>query len=196
MALQELEFDHALFAGNRPGAAAPGDEKLLVRFYMHYIEDPAETEKQGRPIYKDCEFIRIMTPGDRNNVIDRPIRPEDKSRFARQYAHYKETGGQAVIGTVLEEWPLATRAMTENLKSLGFHTVEQLAEARDDIVLNNPGMMQLRDRAKHYLEVSKGNAPLTQLEAKLADANNEREVLARQVAELSARVEELTPKKK
>jgi hypothetical protein len=195
MATAELDFDHNLFAAQGRQGPAPGDEKLFVKFYMHFIEDPVETEKEGRPVFKDTEFIRILTPGDRNNIVDRPVRPDDKIRFSNQYNHYKQFGTQAVIGTVLEEWPLITKAMVENLKQLGFHTVEQLGEARDDVVLNNPGLMTLRTRAQNYLAVAKSNAPLTQLESAIAEKDNELDVLRRQVKELAATVKELTDAK-
>lgn len=197
MPTAEFELDPSIFAIGNSRTNRPGDDKLMVKFYMHYVDDPVETEKQGRPMYKDCEFIKILTPGDRNNIIDRPIRPDDKVRFAQQYMLYKQSGENAAVqGTRLEEWPLISKAMVENLKSLGFLTVEQLSQARDDIVLNNPGLMSLRDRARHYLEAAQGNSPLTKLEADLAEQKNQNEALQGQVKALNAKLEELLKVKK
>lgn len=196
MATAEFDLDPALFAVGSPNAPQPGDDKLFVKFYMGYVENPVKSEEMGRMFYDDVEFVRIMTPGDRNNIIDRPVRPSDKIRFSRQYMHYKETGGKVVEGTPLEEWPLVSRAMVENLKLEGFVTVEQLAGARDDVCLKFPGLMELKKRAGHYLELAKGNAPLTKLESELKERDNTIDTLRNQLTELSAKVNELSKVKK
>lgn len=189
--MQELDYDHRVFDTSNVNGPMPGDEKLLVRFYMGYVEDPIASAESGRPIYRDEEFIKIVTPGDRNNIVDRPIRPMDKVRFANQYNHYKLHGTTAVVGTVLDEWPLVSKAMCETLKAAGFHTVEQVAEARDDIVQTIPGMTTLKQRAQNFLDLSKGNAPITKLEEQLAAEKSSNDALRNQVAELNKKVQEL-----
>jgi hypothetical protein len=193
--MAELDFDYRVFDQVSVNGPQPGDEKLFVKFYPYYTENVEKTIEEGRPVYDDCDFIRIVTPGDRNNIVDRPVRASDKFRFAKQYEHYKQHGAQALTGTVLEEWPMISRAMVENLKTVGFHTVEQLAEARDDIVQRFPGMTMLKQKAQNYLDLAKGAAPVAKLESALAEAVNQNEVLARQVKELSSKVEELSKKK-
>jgi hypothetical protein len=70
----------------KPGA---GDDKLFIQFRNHYVPDVENSEAEGRPIFRDCPFIRIITPRRRDNVVDRPVRPEDKMRFPRQWAQYQ-----------------------------------------------------------------------------------------------------------
>lgn len=194
--METLDFDYRLFDQTPNMGPQPGDDKLFVKFYPYYVENPEKTAAAGRPVFDDCDFIRIVTPGDRNNVIDRPVRETDKYRFSKQYDHYKKHGAEALTGTVLDEWPMISRAMVENLKSAGFHTVEQVADARDDIVQRIPGLTTLKQKAQHYLDLAKGNAPISKLENALAEATNQNEVLSRQVAELTAKVQELADSKK
>jgi hypothetical protein len=127
--LPELDFDHQLFAAKQQ----EGDSKLFVVFYNHFIADDAKTSEEGRPIYKDCVFIRIITPGDRNNIIERPVRPDDKARFPKQWLVFEQGEKEVGEGTRLEEWPMISRSMLEELKYFGFRTVEHLANAKDEV---------------------------------------------------------------
>src|SRR5436190_15798037 len=70
----------------RPNA---GDDTLFVIFYMGIMRNDAKSTDAGRPIFDDVECMRATTPGDRNNIIDRPATAQDKARFAKQYAAFK-----------------------------------------------------------------------------------------------------------
>jgi hypothetical protein len=47
--------------------------------------------------------------------------------------------------------------MAEELKYLGFHTVEQIAEANDGAVAKHAGLTNLKVKARAYLELAAGN---------------------------------------
>lgn len=153
--------DHNLFM-----RANAGDEKLSVHFYNHYIPDDEKSVEEGRPIYRDWPFCRIHTPGDRNNIIDQPVNESYKQRFPQQWARFK-AGEDGVIGTRLEQWPLITKALVEELRYFGFRTVEHIAEAKDDVLSKMPGLRALSEKAKVYLDAAKGNAPLTRMQKEL-----------------------------
>lgn len=148
-----------------------GDDKLLVFFYMNIMADDAKTEEEGRPIYRDTEFIKIFTPGDKNNVIDRPIRPQDKQRFAKQYMAFKAGGGEdeQLVGTRLTDWPLIGRAQAQELAHLGIKTVEQVADARDDIVLKVPGLQHLKTTAQAWIGKAKQGADAAKIAKRMED---------------------------
>src|SRR6185295_8097500 len=107
-----------------------GDEKLLVIFHWDIVKDDMQSIEEGRPIYRDTEFVRIFVPGDKNNVIDRPVRPGDKTRFPKQYDAFKAGAGEEgqLDGTPLKDWPMVGRAQCAELHYFGIRTVEQLAE--------------------------------------------------------------------
>jgi hypothetical protein len=123
-----------------------------------------------------------MAPGDRLNIIDRPAYDEDYARFPKQHAAFLKKMDQQGHGTALAEWPIITRSQAEELKYLGFHTVEQIADAKDgagDVV---PAFQQLKARAKAFLDLAKNStAPLEQLQTQLEEERQLRAQLAESV---------------
>lgn len=155
---------------------------VFVTFYTDAVELKYESEKQGRPIFKDVAFIRKMAPGDANNIVERVAKDFDKKQFPRQWAEYEATNKSGeVIGTPLEQWPQITRAQVKELKYLECHTVEQLSEMSDGNLLKmGAGFRPLRDSARKWLDGL--NA---------AKVDEEKEALKKQVAELSETVAEI-----
>jgi len=181
---EEYEFDHTIFS--QPGK---GDDSLFVQFRMFYVVDEAESKSQGRRICRDTEFVRIICPGDRLNIIDRPATREDKARFSRQYGLFTQNKEQRADGTPLAEWPVVTRGMAEELTYLGFTTVEQLACANEQHSDKIPAFSALKAKALGYLEIAKGNtAPLEKLSSELADQKQLTQQMADTVAALQAQV--------
>ncbi len=149
--VQEYEIDHRTFQN-----VNLEDGKLYAVFFMDVTEDAAASQQAGRPIFKDTEFVRIVAPGDKTNVVCRPARQDDKARFAKQYAAFKRGDIEQVVGTPLKQWPAITRAMAEEFKHLGVLTVEHLADLRDDVKLRVPGAQDLSRRARAWLEATNG----------------------------------------
>ena len=149
---------------NFAGARDP-DSALFVQFYMKPVQNNFRTMEESRPIFEDRLHIRIEIPGNRNSIIDTFADDSHKQRFHRQWAHFqsKRTDDGAVQGTPLSQWSLLPPAKVEELKALGFRTVEQVAAASDDNI-TRIGMaagiapFAFRDRAKIYLQAAAGNA--------------------------------------
>jgi hypothetical protein len=157
------------------------DSKLYVQFYLRPILMATESDIQGRPIFKDVVHVRILVPGDKLSIVDRIASPDDKSRFATQYAKFEAGGAQEVVGTRLEVVPWMTRSKVEEYKFFNILTVEQLAGASDQVGQKFPGFHQDRERSKQFLEATTGvNARVKELEEKLArlEAKSETETEA------------------
>lgn len=155
--METLDYDYTVH--QRPGA---GDDKLFAMFHPGVTPDSERTEAEGRPIFKDEVYIRIITPGDRNNIIDRPMRPEDKFRFAKQYAAFQSGNTEGGIGTPLQEWSPMPRSLVEELRYFGFRTVEHVAEAQDSVLGKMPGLREWQKRAQIFLAASKESAGQSQ----------------------------------
>ena len=185
-----MEFDGDLMDFSRPGA---GDEKLFVIFYKGVQHDEGASTEAGRPIYRDVDMVRIYTPGDRNNVVDRPVRDSDKSRWPKQYAAFRSGADEAaqLIGTPLTDWPGVGRAMSEELRYFGIRTVEQLADATDAAAMKVPGLYQLKKAAVIWLDRSKATAEAMKATAELERAQAQREADQRTISELMAKVDAL-----
>lgn len=132
------------------------DGKLYAVFFKDVVKDEGKSEEMGRPIFRDTEFVRIVAPGDKTNVVVRPAREDDKRRFGRQYEAFKRGDAEQIIGTPLAQWPLMTRAQVEELRYFGVLTVEHLADLRDDVKTKIPGSVDLSKRAAQWLNASQG----------------------------------------
>jgi hypothetical protein len=162
-----FEIDHNLFNLNQPDA---GDARLYVFYYQGVLQNEHKTIAEGRPIFDDVECIRIIVPGDKNSVIDRPATMADKRRFSKQYEMFKagKSEDAQTDGTPLTEWPFLSRGQVEELKYLGIRTVEHIAECRDDIATRVNGMHALKRNAQVWLGKSKSAAEASKT-AKLID---------------------------
>ena len=146
------------------------DSKLYVQFYSRPIINGAESDAAGRPIFHDCDCVRIMVPGDKLSIVDRLASDDDKRRFADHFAKYTAGQQTQLIGTPLEQVPWMSRSKVEEYKYFGIHSVEQLAEASDSVGQKFPGFYSDRDKAKAFIEAASGhNARIAELEKKLEE---------------------------
>jgi hypothetical protein len=166
---------------------ANGDTQLQVEFYTN--ANPRHgAEHMGKP------WVRIMTPGDKTNIWDQPVRETDKQRFPRHWLFYqmKNSDGQ-VFGTSLAQW-IADRPedVVQNqiaeLHVLGFRSVDQVAAMNDTQVQKvGIGAAGLREKAKAYLS-GKNAVQNTEDREKLNRAESELAFLKTQMASLIERM--------
>jgi len=186
--MQTAEFDHNDF--NKSNQKA-GDEKLLVKFYVKARPDKVATLKEGRPMFKDVEYIDIRIPGSRDGV-GRPASDDDKARFPAHYDAFKKRTGEEVLdGTPLIEWPLLTRSQAEELAFFNCKTVEQLAAMTDGNAGNFMGIQVLKAKAVKWLEQAAEDAPALKLAAELEERDAKITEQATLIEELSARLSAL-----
>ena len=154
------------------------DSGLHVEFY-HYTD-----EKKG-----EHQFVRIQNPGDKLNIIERPVEEDDKRRFPRQWLYFQMKNGEGqVLGTPLTEWHKQypdelNRGQLEELQILKFQSVEQLATASDSQLQKvGMGSTGLREKARLYLS----NKNKSESTKELEKTRSELEELKAQMAELLA----------
>ncbi len=128
------------------------DETLLVKFFYKTREDKVETRRQGRPIFKEVEYVDIKIAGDRAGGVCRPARGADKERFPRHYLAFKNRVEAPVTGTPLAEWSLIPRSAIEQLTYANVKTVEQLALLSDEYASQIQGGYGYKAKAAKYLE--------------------------------------------
>lgn len=148
---QQSSFDSNRFAQ---------DNALLVQFYTRPLRDEEASKEAGRAIYRDTEFVKIIAPGDKTSVIDRPVKViEDETiRFAKQYEAFKRGATEQVSGTPIGLMPGISESQVEEYKHLGIRTIEHLAAAPDSVTLRVMGMVELKQRAQKMLAVLEGKA--------------------------------------
>jgi hypothetical protein len=179
MELAELDYDFQLHEDQRAA-----DSKLFVRFFIDILPDTDATEKTGIRKFRDVEMVTIMVPGDKRNVVTREVREEDKNRFPKVYEHFKKGLSDVPDGFPLSQWPMATRSLVEELKYMGFHTVESVANAAEQVMGKYPGLRELQRRAKAWLQAQEGAAPIEKMQAELEKRDLEIKALQAQMQEL------------
>ena len=158
--------------------ALNADAHLFVEFY-EYEADP----------YKGRAFVRIMTPGDKTNVIETFANDDHKMRFPRQWLAYQMKGSDEtamLIGVPLSRWRKEnpgdlSEVQQAELQILKFQTVEQVATATDaQLQRIGMGAAGLRERARAYL-TGKNNA---EAESKISAQQAEIDELKKQMQTL------------
>jgi len=165
---------------------------LVIRFSTEAMENPEKSKEKGRPIYDDVEMISIRVPGD-PDIRCRPVRPEDKQQYARQYLAWRRNQDQeSSTGTPLAQWAPVKRSQVEEAKFLGVHTVEQLADVADvHLQKLGPGWIALRQKARDWLVSAKDGAALARMREELEEARHRistmEKMLAKQAEELQSK---------
>jgi len=198
MSLMNDSFDHYSRLApelNKNG----GPDRCVPRFHMKAVKAGGLSQKEGRPVFQDKEFVEIITPGDTRSIITREVSDDDRRRWPTQYAAFKAGREMARTGTPLEMWPLIdSPALVQTLKQQQIHTVEELA-GLDDRGIQNVGMggRMWREKAQLWLSEAKdkGAAILTALEER--DADKARiQALQEEVARLGALIDKQEARRK
>lgn len=168
---------------------------IFAEFYYYTSPDRAATLAEGRPIYKDYEYIRVRVAGDNSSILERPATAHDKQRFAAQYRRFKASETQKPDGFPLEEWPGITRAQVRELAHFNIFTVEQLAEVSDAHGQQLMTFQALKRKAAAYIAQLKDNAPFVKVQEELAARDAKIEQLTADLATVLEKLEEQQTKK-
>lgn len=141
----------------------------------------------GRPIHRQLEYIIIQTPGDRNNIPDKPVTDEHRKRYAQEYAAFKLGREKEMVGTPLASLPGFDVTRVDELAYFGVRTVEDLAGVSDGNAQGmGNGILKERQRATEFLEAASGRAPMTELQRERDELAEKLESLQSQVSQLLA----------
>ena len=176
-----------------PGQGTPDNSRgLYAEFHMEAEPDLAESAAQGRPVFKEVEYVTIRVAGDKDNDIIRAVRPQDTQMWPTQYAAFKAGLTQPVTGTPLDQLPFLTKAQVLEFAAVGVKTAEQLSEMSDASAQKFMGSHAIRRRVKDFLDAAAGAAPAIALRGELEKRDNEISVLKNALAEQGKKIEELS----
>lgn len=164
------------------------DSKLYVEFYRKPVMHHAKSKEAGRAIYEEVDYIRIHTPGDKSSVIDKPVTALDIQRFSDRYNKWKAGQAEAVVGTPLTALPGMTPAKAEEYKFFKIVTIEQLADAPDNLGQKFMSFQQDKNRAKAFMEVAANNAPIERMNEELQKRDQMIEDMQAQLEALKAQI--------
>jgi hypothetical protein len=198
--LEGLEVGPGVQDGQRIGG---NSKRQFVRFYNKRMAEPYAVEvrineKTGATqVLKTAvreverEMVHIVTPGDKNEVDD----------FAQDYHrreywhHYKafRDGKGIPLGTPVEECQYIAPTIATELKYLGVHTEEQLADAADLLVERLPDGYSLREFARTNCKVKADNKNAGSINLLKSEMLKLQETIQAQAAQLEAMKGIVTP---
>jgi hypothetical protein len=168
------------------------DERLYVEFFREPVMHPGKSREAGRAVYEERDFVRIHVPGDKTTVCVEPMHEINLYRFRTRYEKWKAGQAEAVSGTPLTALPGMSPSKAEEYKYFKIVTVEQLADANDQMGQKFMSFHADKAAAKRFVEVTKGNAPIEQMNAELQKRDAEIDNLRSMVESLQANM----PKRK
>jgi hypothetical protein len=184
MSTSEIDFQMN-FDDNQQSDA---DKRLLVAFFRAAEKNEFKSIEAGRPIYEERDLIKIITPGSRDSFVG-DATEQYQTRFPQQWARYKAGKDQNISGTPLNLLPWLSMSQVAEFEAVGCKTVEQLVGMSDALAHKFMGFHGIREKAKQYLDIAAGNAPLIKMQSELEKRDE-------QIAELKATVDALVAKQK
>lgn len=162
------------------------DNKLYIEFFRKPVMQPGKSREAGRAVYEEVDYVRIHVPGDKSSVIERPLSQQDIFRFQDRYNKWKAGQEEAVTGTPLSALPGMNASKVEEYRFFKIITVEQLADANDNLGGKFMSFQSDKQRAKAFMEVAANNAPIEKMNAELQKRDAEIENLRTMVEALQA----------
>jgi hypothetical protein len=184
-----------------------------VVFEQRAVEDREATIKASTLKLKDVDYAIIYRAGSNNSVektaaewfddIEKksrespPMFPPEWVVFYRQrYKQWKDGQEMSPMGFPIRQWAQVTKAQAENLAMARILTVEELAQATEEMLARiGMGGRALKETAKAWLESSKGNKgqELAALRAENTDLKAQLDNQGQKIAELEAAIMSLSP---
>ena len=162
----------------------------IAKFYTHTVQDVGLSNSRGRWVGRDVEMVRVIIPGDKHNIVERRIKPSDKIQYAKEYEAFRKMEDHVPDGTLLQTWPMLSRAQVEDMRYMNIFTVEQIAGLPDDkLSALGLGGRMWRNHAKAFLEASRTGAVPAQMVAENERLRSSVEMLTKQLQDLSNRFE-------
>lgn len=172
----------------------PTDDKLIVGFYKKSVSNKFKSREMGKPVYEAQDFIKIQHPGETLNIVDRPVRDDDKMRWPQRWQQYQAGVSQIPDGVPLSLLFPDKPQIADMMRGYNIHTVEQLANlsAQGQSTVGM-GATEWVTAAQKYMErVSKG-VNHHQFEAAMSAKDAEIATLKRQIAEVTSLVRQSRP---
>ncbi len=159
-------YDGAVYDEGDQAAAYAEDKRLVVIFYMRPVKNNIKSTEQGRPIFDEIEYLKILTPGSKD-TFETMVEDHYRERFADQYKKFKANQEQVGSGTPIDQVPWLTVGQVAEFRAVNVHTVEQLVGMSDALSQKFMGHHQIKARAQAYLAHAAGEAPALKLQAEL-----------------------------
>ena len=168
-------------------AKAAQNKGVWPRFNYKAVPNKLKSDEAGRPIHDQIEWVTVIIAGDRNSQPSHKVSDIDRAKWPAEYRAFKNGEKMPIQGTPLNEWSQLSVNQVADLGSLGILTVEMLAGLSDEQIQSfGLGGLQLREKAKAYIESSKDQAYPQQMAVKVVQLTEDNDFLKQQNEQLKA----------
>lgn len=191
------------------------DRPAYVRFEKRAVEDRAASIERGTYMTRDVDYALITPPYSKDCVeleaadwirrMDEDVQggrlPSNwRDKYKEAYAAWKKGEEVPLDGTAVKGWPVISPAQQKNLVSLGFLTVEDLANMNEEGMKRyGMGAQDMKNKAKAWLKAASGPgkvaAEIAALQADMKGLKEQNERLIEQNKELAGQLESMSRKK-
>ena len=192
-------MDFASLAAYNPSAQQP---RPVVTFELRPIEDRSIPSTDGVSQMKDVAYAIVRAPGSKDALEklavdwlnqlkiyakDGRVPPQWPSEYAEAFRLWSAGEEIPLNGTGIKSWPPLTPAQRKNILAAGILTVEDLANANDEIRTRiGMGAHGLQQLAQKWLAESKDTGVLARgLEAARVELEAAKELIKAQAAALA-----------
>ena len=143
------------------------EDNCIAIFHMESRRDDEASEKEGKVIFANIPYVKIISPGNNKEILDRAVLQKDKERFPKEWYKFTHHEEPEVEGMPVESWAQIDKAQSDTLKANNIFSVEQLAKVSDqDIGGLGMGMLDLKKKAITWVDSQDGNVSVQKLAAK------------------------------
>lgn len=170
-----------------------GDDQQFVVFDYHPALNRAKSRAEGRPVYDNEVWVKIIAPGEAKiQETHRKANDLDKRRFPRQWAAFVQGRPQITEGTTLEHLFPDQPNKVKMLNHYNIFTIEQLANL-NGTGMNAIGMGATQDveKAKQYIAQSEKGVNYHKFNTQMEQKDQQISALTQQVANLSAQMTQM-----
>lgn len=168
-----------------------GDDQQFVTFDYHPALNRAKSRAEGRPVYENEIWVKIIAPGEAKvQETHRKANDLDKRRFPAQWQAFQQGRPQISEGTMLEHLFPAEPNKVKMLNHYNIFTIEQLAN------LNATGMSQIGmgamqdvERAKQYISQAEKGVNYHKFNTLMEQKDQQISVLQQQVTQLGQQMQ-------
>ena len=176
------------------------DSALHAHFYSKLVKNDFKSDLAKEEISDPVDYIKITIPGDTLNTPDRPVRDEDKKRFAAQWHAYQARQGMVsdFQGTPLKKWTRLSDDQVRELEAMKFMNIEAVAQASDAHILGigmiaGQSAFAFRDEARSFLTKLEADSKLSEADMKVKAMKEESDkIQADLMAKMAAMQEQMT----
>lgn len=180
-------------AGKTYGQVKFGDDsQQVVLFYTRSVFNAVKSQQAGSRQYENQNWVKMHPPGEKLNIIDRPVQDNDKIRFPHQWNSFLQNKTQVPEGTPIDLLFPNNPAVADNLKAFGVHTIQQCANlSANALETVGMGATEWKNMAVQYLQSASDGTAFLKLRAELDEERRAYKVLARQFEQLKAQYDQI-----